>query len=119
MLGLIIFMCIISQVQIFVQLNPHSRDTNTFLAHVKPGRDEVTGAERHYIGPIVISLKRDLACSMEKLLLKEVTEEERLAAIDLVNKKEIGQLVAGIGPHRDTVLSILSAQRKAQHPGTS
>jgi hypothetical protein len=39
---------------------------------VKAGRDEETGAERHYIGPIVISLKRDLAASMEKLLLKAV-----------------------------------------------
>ena len=109
--------CTSGQVQIFVQLNPASRDTNTFLAHVKAGRDEETGAERHFIGPIVISLKRDLATSMEKLLLKEMTEEERVAAIDLVNKKEVAQLVAGIGPHRDTVLSILSAQRKAQNPG--
>jgi hypothetical protein len=55
----------------------------------------------------------------EHCFLKEVTEEERLAAIDLVNKKEIGQLVAGIGPHRDTVLSILSAQRKSQNPGNA
>ena len=39
------------------------------------------------------------------------TMEERTAAFNLVSKKEISQLTSGIGPHNDTVLSLLCARR--------
>ena len=48
-----------------------------------------------FIGPIVISLKTELADSQEERLLKMTTNEERTAAFNLVNQKEISQLTSG------------------------
>ena len=52
-------------------------------------------------------------------LLEMTTMEERTAAFNLVSKKEISQLTSGIGPHNDTVLSVLCAQRSPAQPGTT
>lgn len=98
-------------VQIFVQLNPNHKDLKSFAAEVRVGA-EGNGGKFNYIGPILISLKTDLAESQEKLLLAEVTAEDKLAAARLVAKKDTAQLISGIGPHKDTVLALLSAQRK-------
>ena len=50
-------------------------------------------------------------------MLAEISEEERAAAISLVNAKDISKLVSGIGPHNDTVLAILCAQKKTANQG--
>ena len=52
-------------------------------------------------------------------MLKEISEEDRLSAQNLVNQKEIMELVTGIGPHKDTVLAALSDKRKSQNTGIS
>jgi hypothetical protein len=64
-------------------------------------------------------LKTDLAESQERALLAQISEEERASAMNLVAEKDIHQLVSGIGPQKDTVLAILSAQRKSPNPGTN
>jgi len=98
-------------IQLFVQLNPNLKDLKSFNADVKVGTEE-NGSRYNYIGPILISLKTDLAESQEKMLLADVTAEDKQAARRLVDQKDISQLVSGIGPHKDTVLALLSAQRK-------
>jgi hypothetical protein len=105
-----------NNIQLFIQLNPSVKDTKSFLADVKDIADE-SGQRAFFIGPIVISLKTDLADSQERILLQELTEEERMGAMNLVAEKDIAQLVSGIGPQKDTVLAILSAQRKSPNPG--
>ena len=69
------------------------------------------------IGPIVIFLKAELAESQEEKILGLTTMEERTAAHNLVDKKEQAQLTRGMGPHQDTVLAILCAQRQPPEPG--
>ena len=53
----------------------------------------------------------------ERRLLEMTTEDERIAAYNLVNQKDITQLTCSIGPHQDTVLSVLCAQRQSENPG--
>jgi len=103
------------KVQLFIQLNPYLRELKSFLADVHT--EEFDKFKEKYIGPIVISLKTDLACSQEGKLLELTTAEERNAAFNLVMKKEISQLTTGIGPHKDTVLSVLCAQRDPAKAG--
>ncbi len=81
--------------------------------------NDESGQRAFFIGPIVISLKTDLAESQERALLAQISEEERASAMNLVAEKDIHQLVSGIGPQKDTVLAILSAQRKSPNPGTN
>ena len=70
-----------------------------------------------YIGPIVISLKTELAQTQEKRLLEQTTMEERTAAYNLVHQKKLSHITSGIGPHKDTVLSVLCAKRNPENPG--
>jgi len=109
--------CRQDKVQIFLQINPASNHLKSFLADVKVEVDSMTGQKKHLIGPIVILLKTELAECQEKYLLENTTMEERTAAYNLVAKKDINQLTCGIGPHQDTVLSVLCAQRNPKHPG--
>ena len=105
-----------SKIQLFIQLDPNVKEFKSFLADVKTvtGQDSVT---RKSIGPIVIFLKAELAESQEEKILGLTTMEERTAAHNLVDKKELGQLTRGMGPHQDTVLAILCAQRQPPEPG--
>lgn len=108
-----------NKVQLFIQLNPSVRELKSFLADVKT-EDAQDGINKNrFIGPIVISLKTELAGSQEARLLEMTNMEERTAAFNLVNKKEISQLTSGIGPHKDTVLSVLCAQRNPANPGNT
>merc|ERR1711892_565336 len=106
-----------NKVQLFIQLNPNIKELKSFLADVKTEIDTDGQRKLHFIGPIVISLKTELADSQEKYLLEKTTMEERTAAFNLVNQKEMSQLTSGIGPHKDTVLSVLCAQRNPANPG--
>jgi len=106
-----------NKVQLFIQLNPNIKELKSFLADVKTEIDGDGQRKVHFIGPIVISLKTELADSQEKYLLEKTTMEERTAAFNLVNQKEMSQLTSGIGPHKDTVLSVLCAQRNPANPG--
>eukprot|EP00092_Neocalanus_flemingeri_P034218 GFUD01037214.1.p1 GENE.GFUD01037214.1~~GFUD01037214.1.p1 ORF type:complete len:697 (+),score=154.28 GFUD01037214.1:107-2197(+) len=106
-----------NKVQLFIQLNPNIKELKSFLADVKTEIDADSQRKIHFIGPIVISLKTELADSQEKYLLEKTTMEERVAAFNLVNQKEMSQLTSGIGPHKDTVLSVLCAQRSPANPG--
>jgi len=106
-----------NKIQLFVQLNPTVRDLKSFLADIRTEMTEDGQGKVRFIGPIVISLKTELADSQEERLLKMTTNEERTAAFNLVNQKEISQLTSGIGPHKDTVLSVLCAQRNPANPG--
>ena len=93
------------QLQIFIQINPELSEMKSFTAEVK------VVEEKHCIGPIVILLKTELAESQEKKLLELTTMEDRTTAYNLVAKKDMEELTSGIGPHRDTILSLLCAQR--------
>ena len=104
------------QVQVYIQLNPNSKDMKSFQADVRAEERDGCGKQL-FIGPIVISLKTELAGSQEAALLAQTTMEERTAAFNLVNAKDLSQLVCGIGPHKDTVLSVLCAQRNPARPG--
>eukprot|EP00090_Calanus_glacialis_P031097 TRINITY_DN5094_c0_g1_i2.p1 TRINITY_DN5094_c0_g1~~TRINITY_DN5094_c0_g1_i2.p1 ORF type:complete len:721 (-),score=171.28 TRINITY_DN5094_c0_g1_i2:583-2673(-) len=106
-----------NKVQLFIQLNPSIKELKSFLADVKTEIDGNGQRKVSFIGPIVISLKTELADSQEKYLLEKTTMEERTAAFNLVNQKEMSQLTSGIGPHKDTVLSVLCAQRNPANPG--
>jgi hypothetical protein len=106
-----------NKVQLFIQLNPNIKELKSFLADVKTEIDCDGQRKSHFIGPIVISLKTELADSQEKYLLEKSTMEEQTAAYNLVNQKEMSQLTSGIGPHKDTVLSVLCAQRNPVNPG--
>ena len=106
-----------NKVQLFIQLNPHVKEFKSFLADVRTEMTLGGTAEAHYIGPIVISLKTEIDDSQEMKLLERTTIEERTAAYNLVNQKDIAQLTCGIGPHQDTVLSVLCAQRQPACPG--
>ena len=86
------------KVQLFIQLNPYLRELKSFLADVHT--EEFDKFKEKYIGPIVISLKTDLACSQEGKLLELTTAEERNAAFNLVMKKEISQLTTGKKPNK-------------------
>ena len=99
------------QLQIFIQINPELSEMKSFTADVR-----VEG-EKHYIGPIVILLKTELAESQEKKLLELTTMEDRTTAYNLVANKNMEELTSGIGPHRDTILAMLCAQRNPEHPG--
>lgn len=105
------------KVQLFIQLNPRIQELKSFLADVRTELDADGQKKLNFIGPIVISLKTELADSQEKYLLEKTTMEERTAAFNLVNQKELAQLTSGIGPHKDTVLSVLCAQRNPPNPG--
>lgn len=106
-----------NKVQIFIQINPNVSELKSFLADVKVEIDPENGSKKHFIGPIVIFLKTELAESQEKYLLAKTTMEERTDAYNLVQNKDLSQLTCGIGPHKDTVLSVLCAQRNPAHPG--
>jgi len=105
------------KVQLFIQLNPHVKELKSFMADVKIELDSKRKRKKHFIGPIVIFLKTEVAESQEKYLLERTTMEERTDAYNLVEKKELNQLTCGIGPHKDTVLSVLCAQRNPKNPG--
>ena len=106
-----------NKVQLFIQLNPKTKDLKSFLADVKTEFVGATETKRRFIGPIVISLKTELAESTERRLLDMTTMEERTAAYNLVQQKELTQLTSGIGPHKDTVLSVLCAKRNHENRG--
>ena len=61
--------------------------------------------------------KIGIESSQEKRLVELTTEDERIAAYDLVHHKDIAQLTSGLGPHQDTVLSVLCAQRQIANLG--
>ena len=105
-----------SKVQLFVQLDPNIKEFKSFWADVKTGAGE-DSVIRKSIGPIVIFLKAELAESQEEKILSLTSMEERIAAHNLVEKKELAQLTRGMGPHQDTVLAILCAQRRPPEPG--
>ena len=65
----------------------------------------------------VRSDKIRIESSQEKRLLELTREDERCAAYDLVHRKDIAQLTSRIGPHQDTVLSVLCAQRQVANLG--
>ena len=59
----------------------------------------------------------DLNNCHERRLLEMTTEDERMTAYNLVNQRDIAHLTCDIGPHQDTVLSVLCAQRQPENPG--
>ena len=91
-----------NKVQLFIQLNPNVCELKSFLADVRSEAGKDGKTKTHFIGPIVISLKTELEDSQERKLLDLTSMEERTAAFNLVNQKEISQLTSGIGPHKDT-----------------
>merc|ERR1719427_2358748 len=106
-----------NKVRLYIQLDQKVNDYKCFLADVKTVLDTSGESKMRYIGPIVVSLKTELAESQEKRLLDKTTPEERTAAYNLVHQKDLGQLTSGIGPHKDTVLSVLCAKRNPDNPG--
>ena len=88
-----------SKVQLFVQLDPNIKEFKSFWADVKTGAGE-DSVIRKCIGPIVIFLKAELAESQEEKILSLTSMEERIAAHNLVEKKELAQLTRGRGPHQ-------------------
>ena len=106
-----------NKVKIFLQLTRNSTHMKTFLADVHVVTNHLTGVKRYLIGPVVILLKTELAESHEKRLLEQTTTEERTDAQTLVGRKSLEQLTSGVGPHKDTVLSVLCAQRNPTQPG--
>jgi len=106
-----------NKVRLYIQLDPKVNDLKCFLADVKTVLDTSGESKMRYIGPIVVSLKTELAESQERRLLDRTTPEERTAAYNLVHQKDLGQLTSGIGPHKDTVLSVLCAKRNPDNPG--
>ena len=103
-----------NKIQLFIQLDPNINELKSFVADVK---SESQSSVRKFIGPIVIFLKAELLESQEEKILAMTTMEERTAAYNLVDKKDIFQLTQGIGPHNDSVLSILCAQKQPQNRG--
>jgi len=99
------------KLRIFLQLNPNIRELKSFYADVKSGTDSY-GSSKKFIGPIVISLKIELDERVEKKLLSNIAPSQKEEAERLVGAKTISQLTAGIGPHKDTVLAVLSAQKQ-------
>jgi len=95
----------------FLQVNPHTQELKKFNADVKNGTDDHE-INKKFIGPIVISLKIPLDDSVEKKLLSKIAPSQKEEAEHLVGAKTISQLTAGIGPHKDTVLAVLSAQKQ-------
>merc|ERR1712130_152684 len=106
-----------NKVRLYIQLDQKVNDYKCFLADVKTVLDTSGESKMRYIGPIVVSLKTELAQSQENRLLEKTTPEERAAAYNLVHQKDLGQLASGIGPHKDTVLSVLCAKRNPENPG--
>ena len=106
-----------NKVRLYIQLDQKVNDYKCFLADVKTVLDTTGESKMRYIGPIVVSLKTELAESQERRLLDKTTPEERTAAYNLVHQKDLGQLTSGIGPHKDTVLSVLCAKRNPDNPG--
>ena len=106
-----------NKVRLYIQLDQKVNDYKCFLADVKTVLDTNGESKMRYIGPIVVSLKTELAESQERRLLDKTTPEERTAAYNLVHQKDLGQLTSGIGPHKDTVLSVLCAKRNPENPG--
>ena len=103
------------KLQLFVQLDPGVKELKSFMADVKSETDNLV--TQRFMGPIVIFLKEELAESQEEKVLALVTAEERAAAHNLVQKKDLAQLTEGVGPHQDTVLAILCAQKQPHQPG--
>ena len=103
------------KLQLFVQLDPRVKELKSFMADVKSETDNLV--TQKFLGPIVIFLKEELAESQEAKVLALVTAEERAAAHNLVQEKELAQLTEGVGPHQDTVLAILCAQKQPHQPG--
>ena len=113
----------------FIQLDPWVPELKGVLSEVRTEVDGDGVSETRVIGPIIIAVKKELMGSQEDRcddfirvrgyfhqfntcrLLQMTTMEERTAAFNLVSKKEISQLTSGIGPHNDTVLSLLCARR--------
>ena len=67
----------------------------------------------------VVSLKTELAGPEDATLMDVITSEELEEATRLVDGRTIGQLMARMGPHKDTVLAILVAQNQRQRTGRS
>jgi len=106
-----------NKVQLLIQLNPRINELKSFLADVRTEMAPDGQKKLNFIGPIVISLKTELAESQERYLLEKTSMEERTAAYNLVNQKELSQLTTGIGQNKDTVLAVLCAQRNPTNPG--
>ena len=103
------------KLQLFVQLDPGVKELKSFMAAVKSETDNLM--TQKFLGPIVVFLKEELAESQEEKVLALVTAEERAAAHNLIQEKELWQLTEGVGPHQDTVLAILCAQKQPHQPG--
>ena len=103
------------KLQLFVQLDPGVKELKSFMADVKSETDNLM--TQKFLGPIVVFLKEELAESQEEKVLALVTAEERAAAHNLIQEKELWQLTEGVGPHQDTVLAILCAQKQPLQPG--
>ena len=106
-----------NKIQIFLQFDPSRKDLKCFLADLRSEVNPQDNTVSRYVGPIVIFLKADISVSQEQRLLSCSSMEERTAAYNLVEKKEIGQLVSGLPPHDDTVLSVLCAQKDPTNRG--
>ena len=82
-----------------------------FLADVRSDTNPDDNSVFRSIGPVVLFLKAQISESQEERLLASTSHEERNAAFNLVEKKDLHQLMSGLPPHDDTVLSVLCAQK--------
>ena len=103
----------------FDPARPARKELKCFPAVIRSvtNQAEVGLGVRKYVGPILVLLKAEISDSQEERLLSLTTSEDRAAAAKLVSGKEIHQLVTGIPPHNDTVLSVLCAQKNPASPG--
>lgn len=98
------------KIQIFVQLDTNP-SMKCFLADVRLDTNPDDNSVFRSIGPVVLFLKAQISESQEERLLASTSHEERNAAFNLVEKKDLHQLMSGLPPHDDTVLSVLCAQK--------
>ena len=99
------------KINIYLQFDPARTELKSFPAVIR------SVGVRKYVGPILVLLKAEISESQEERLLSLTSPEDRAAAAQLVSGKEIQQLVTGIPPHNDTVLSVLCAQKNPSSPG--
>ena len=107
----------LEKINIYLQFDPAREELKCFPAVIRSVASPAELVERKYVGPILVLLKAEISQSQEERLLSLTTPEERAAATKLVSGKEIQQLVTGIPPHNDTVLSVLCAQKNPASPG--
>ena len=112
----------VEKINIYLQFDPARTARKELKCFPAVIRSVATQAEdglgvRKFVGPILVLLKAEISESQEERLLSLTSPEDRAAAAKLVSGKEIHQLVTGIPPHNDTVLSVLCAQKNPVSPG--